>query len=208
MLSQIGWLLLPSYTLKKLYSGKKLGSAETKTLNMNPRISADLIKNIPRLEPVAEIILYQNKHFDGTGQPDDKRWGELIPLGSRILKVALDFDLMEAQGITKGDALTQMHDRTGWYDPEVMEALGKVVGHEKDFQIREVKVFELKARMILDQDVRSTKGQLLIPKGRQLNAVALSRLRYYERNSSIQQPIRVLVPIQIQKNMQNRDKRQ
>jgi response regulator RpfG family c-di-GMP phosphodiesterase len=196
MLSQIGWLLLPSYTLKKLYSGKKLGSVETKTLNMNPRISADLIKNIPRLEPVAEIILYQNKHFDGTGQPDDKRWGELIPLGSRILKVALDFDLLETQGITKGDALTQMHDRTGWYDPEVMEALKKVVGFEKDFQIREVKVIELKAHMILDQNVRSTKGQLLISRGRQLNAVALSRLRYFERNSSIQQPIRVLVPIQ------------
>jgi hypothetical protein len=89
-----------------------------------------------------------------------------------------------------------MHDRTGWYDPEVMEALKKVVGFEKDFQIREVKVIELKAHMILDQNVRSTKGQLLISRGRQLNAVALSRLRYFERNSSIQQPIRVLVPIQ------------
>ena len=207
MLSQIGWLLLPSHTLMKLYDGRRLTSVETKTLNMNPKISSDLIKNIPRLEPVAEIIFYQNKHFDGSGQPDDKRWGKLIPLGSRILKVALDFDLLEAQGITKGRALTQMHDRTGWYDPEVMEALEKFVGLEKDFQVKEVKVIELKANMVLDQDVRSTTGQLLIPRGRQLNAVALSRLRYFERNSSIEQPIRVLVPTHLQKNMPDTDKR-
>jgi response regulator RpfG family c-di-GMP phosphodiesterase len=200
MLSQIGWLLLPAHTLRKLYDGKKLTSVETKTLNMNPMISADLIRNIPRMEQVAEIILYQNKHFDGTGQPDEKCWGKLIPLGSRILKVALDFDLLEAQGITKGDALVQMHDRTGWYDPEVMEALEKVVGIEKDFQVREVKVFELKTHMILDQDVRSTTGQLLISKGRGLNEVALKRLRYFDQNSSIEEPIRVLVPIQIQKD--------
>lgn len=207
MLSQIGWLLLPSNTLIKLYDGKKLTSVETKTLNMNPKISSDLIKNIPRMEQVAEIILYQNKHFDGSGQPDDKRWGKLIPLGSRILKVALDFDLLVAQGIAKGNAFIQMHDRAGWYDPEVMEALEKVVGLEKDFQVREVKVIELKAHMVLDQDVRSTTGQLLISRGRPLNAVALSRLRYFERNSSIQQPIRVLVPIQVKKNIPNTDKR-
>lgn len=205
MLSQIGWLLLPSNTLIKLYDGKKLTSVETKTLNMNPKISSDLIKNIPRMEQVAEIILYQNKHFDGSGQPDDKRWGKLIPLGSRILKVALDFDLLVAQGIAKGNAFIQMHDRAGWYDPEVMEALEKVVGLEKDFQVREVKVIELKAHMVLDQDVRSTTGQLLISRGRPLNAVALSRLRYFERNSSIQQPIRVLVPIHVKK-MRNPDK--
>jgi response regulator RpfG family c-di-GMP phosphodiesterase len=206
MLSQIGWLLLPAHTPKKLYDGKELTPVETKTLNMNPMVSADLIKNIPRMEPVAEIILYQNKHFDGSGQPDDKRWGKLIPLGSRILKVALDFDLLAARGIMKGDALAQMHDKSGWYDPEVMEALENVVGIEKDFQVKEVKVFELKAHMILDQDVRSTTGQLLISRGRQLNAVALKRLRYFERNSSIQEPIRVLVPIQVQKNMPNADK--
>lgn len=195
MLSQIGWLLLPAHALRKLYDGKKLTSAETKTLNMNPMISADLIKNIPRMEQVAEIILYQNKRFDGTGQPDEKRWGKLIPLGSRILKVALDFDLLEAQGITKGDALAQMNDRTGWYDPEVMKALEKAVGIEKNFQVREVKVFELKTHMILDQDVRSTKGQLLISKRRELNEVALKRLKYFDQNSSIEEPIRVLVPV-------------
>jgi response regulator RpfG family c-di-GMP phosphodiesterase len=199
MLSQIGWFLLPTHTLRKLYDGRNLTADETRTLDINPKISADLIKNIPRMDEVAEIILYQNKHFNGSGLPDDKRWGKLIPMGSRILKVALDFDLLEARGITKGDAIARMHDQTGRYDPEVMEALENVVGIEKDFQVKKVKVFELKSYMILDEDVRSSKGQLLISKGRQLNDVALRRLRYFERNSSIEEPIRVLVPIQLQK---------
>jgi response regulator RpfG family c-di-GMP phosphodiesterase len=199
MLSQIGWLLLPNYTLQKLYEDKDLSPEETKNLNLNPKISADLIKNIPRMEKVAEIILYQNKHFDGSGQPDDKRWGDLIPQGSRILKVALDFDLLEVKGLTRADALSQMNAREGWYDPKIIQALEKVVGIENDYQVRDVKVAELKLHMIIDQDVRSTKGQLLISKRRELNAVALKRLRFFARNSSIQEPIRVLVPVQVQK---------
>ena len=205
MLSQIGWLLLPAHTLRKIYEDKDLPAEEIKTLNMNPMISADLIKNIPRMEEVAEIILYQNKHFDGSGQPEDKRWGKLIPLGSRILKVALDFDLLEVRGVTRANALEQMNDSEGWYDPEVMKALEKVIGIEKDFQVREVKIAGLKTHMILDQDVLSTKGQLVISKGRELNDIALKRLRFFAQNSNIQEPIRVLVPVQEQKDCSDAD---
>ena len=206
MLSQIGWLLLPAHTLRKLYEDKDLTADETKNLNRNPMISADLIKNIPRMEEVAEIILYQNKHFDGSGQPEDKRWGKSIPLGSRILKAALDFDLLEVKGVKRATALDQMNEREGLYDPKVMNALEKVIGFEKDYQVREVKVTGLRSHMILDQDVRSIKGQLVISKGRELNAVALKRLRHFDRNSSIQEPIRVLVPANVQKGISDADK--
>lgn len=193
MLSQIGWLLLPAQTLQKLYEDKELTSDEAKTLNMNPMISADLIKNIPRMDAVAEIILHQNNLFDGSGEPDDDtQRGDSIPLGSRILKVALDFDILEIKGLSRGQVLAQMGDRAGWYDPEVIKALEKVVGIEEEYQVREVKVSELDTTMILDQDIRSTRGQLVVSKGRKLNAVALNRLIHFDRNSKIQEPIRVL----------------
>lgn len=199
MLSQIGLLLLPAHTMRKLYEDKDLTADETKNLNMNPMISADLIKNIPRMEEVADIILYQNKNYDGSGEPVDKRRGKYIPLGSRILKVALDFDLLEVKGVTRANALAQINENKRWYDPEVIKGLEKIIGIEKDFQIRQMRVCELKKHMILDQEVRSTKGQLLISKGRELNSVALKRLRFFDRNSSIQEPIRVLVPVQVEK---------
>ena len=63
---------------------------------MHPRIAADLVGNIPRLREVAEIIAYQEKRFDGGGLPPDGASGGRIPLGARVLKVALDFDTLEA----------------------------------------------------------------------------------------------------------------
>ena len=195
MLSQIGWLLLTAQTLQKFLHGKDdfIGE-EKKTLGMIPTVSADLINNIPRMNEVADIILYQDKHFDGSGQPDDGRRGADIPLGSRILKVALDFDLLESRGIMRGEILAQLQARTGWYDIEILGALEKVIGIEKDLQVMKLQVFELRAHMILDQDVRSSKDQLLISKGQELSEAALKRLRFIHENSGVQEPIRVFSP--------------
>jgi response regulator RpfG family c-di-GMP phosphodiesterase len=196
MLSQIGFFLLPSHTLQRLYQRKSLTAKEIKTLNMNPMISADLINNIPRMEDVAEIILYQDKHFDGTGQPEDKCRAEAIPVGSRILKVALDFDLLEIQGTTRGKALSELKNRSGWYDPEVLEELEKVIGIEHNLQMKSIKVSRLRSHMILDEDVHSITGQLLISKGQELNEAALNRLMHFHKNSGIREPVRVLVGAQ------------
>jgi response regulator RpfG family c-di-GMP phosphodiesterase len=200
MLSQIGWFLLPAHTLKKVYSGKSLSPEESKTLTMNPTISADLINNIPRMEEVAETILYQEKHYDGSGQPEDKCRGNAIPLGARILKVALDFDLLEAKGVMRGKALSELKNRTGWYDPQVLQAMENVIGVERNYKVRDAVFSELRSDMILDEDLCASKGQLLISKGRELNEVVLKRLKHFYQNSGIREPVRVLVPIRTEED--------
>jgi response regulator RpfG family c-di-GMP phosphodiesterase len=199
MLSQIGWLLLPAHMMQKLIDGKKLSPDEIKTLAMNPMISADLINNIPRMEEVAEIILYQEKHYDGSGQPEDKRRANNIPLGARILKVALDFDLLETKGVMCGQAMAELKGREGWYDPAILQVLEKVIGGERNYQVREAAFSELRVHMILDQDLCASKGQLLISKGRELNEVVLNRLKHFHQNSGVREPVRVLVPVRIAK---------
>ena len=99
-----------------------------------------------------------------------------------------------------------MHANAGRYDPEVMKALKDLIGIEDDYQVREVAVAGLRANMILDQDVWSLKGQLLISKGRALNSVALKRLRHFDQNSGIQEPIRVLVSVYSQEDISITDK--
>jgi response regulator RpfG family c-di-GMP phosphodiesterase len=206
MLSQIGWFLLPAHTMQKLYTGKSLSTEETKTLMMNPTISADLIKNIPRMEEVAEIILYQDKHYDGSGQPENKCQGNAIPLGARILKAALDFDLLEVKGVMRAKALAERRDRSGWYDPQVLQAMEKVIGVERNYKVRDAVFSELRANMILDEDLRASKGQLLISKGRELNEVVLKRLKHFQQNSGIREPVRVLVPVRTEEDPAAGDK--
>jgi response regulator RpfG family c-di-GMP phosphodiesterase len=99
-LSQIGCIMLPEEALMKLYRGQPLTEEESQLFNMHPFIASDLLVNIPRMQEIAEIIAYQEKHFDGSGIPHDARSGKEIPLGARILKVALDFDTLETGGMS------------------------------------------------------------------------------------------------------------
>ena len=97
-------------------SGEELSPCQAKELTVHPLIGRDLVKNIPRLEGVAEIIAYQGKCFNGEGPPPDGRQGKAIPLGSRILKLALDFDALVCTGSTPARAMAEMENRVGWYD--------------------------------------------------------------------------------------------
>ena len=98
LLSHVGFVTMPEDTLGKIYRNEQLSGEEAQLFQMHPFIASDLIKNIPRMEGVAEIIAYQEKLYDGSGVPTDHPGGEDIPLGARILKVALDYDSLQISG--------------------------------------------------------------------------------------------------------------
>ncbi len=104
MLSQIGCITLTEEATGKLYQGQELSGEEAQLFAMHPSIASDLLSHIPRMKQIAEIIAHQDKHFDGSGNPKDTLQGEAIPLGARILKVVLDFDMLESKGHLKGKA--------------------------------------------------------------------------------------------------------
>ena len=81
MLSQIGCIILQEETLKKIYRGVELTKEEEQLFNMHPSIASDLIAKIPRMEKIAEIIAYQEKHFDGSGIPHGFSPGRANSLG-------------------------------------------------------------------------------------------------------------------------------
>ncbi|MFH1350022.1 MAG: HD domain-containing phosphohydrolase [Pseudomonadota bacterium] len=196
MLSQIGCVILPEKALKKIYHGQDLTEEEKQLFDQHPLIASSLLFNIPRMEKVAEIIRYQEKHFDGSGNPKDNRQGKDIPLGARILKVALDFDMLEQNGITKYKALKQLKVRTGWYDPAILAAVDAILGDEVKYFVKELNVRELQPDMILDEDVYTTKGQLLILRGQEISPLLINRLKNFANTTGIQEPIRALIPVE------------
>src|ERR1039458_7436990 len=90
MLSQIGTVTIPPALIEKSRAGQELTKVEQDILARVPKTGADLLANIPRLESVARIVLYQQKHYDGSGFPVNFVRGEDIPIGARILKVLID----------------------------------------------------------------------------------------------------------------------
>jgi response regulator RpfG family c-di-GMP phosphodiesterase len=201
MLSQIGCAALPAETLRRAYRGEPLPGDKAFEFAMHPKIASDLVANIPRLREVAEIIAYQEKRFDGGGLPPDGREGEAIPLGSRILKAALDFDTLEAMYRLRRvsdnpavEAIERMHDRPGWYDPEVLDALESLATMPEGHTPELVETEALAPGMLLDQDVLDLIGELALGRGLELNAASIRRLADIATQRGGQARWRVLVP--------------
>ena len=193
MLSQIGCVTVPQDTLDRICDGRTLKPEEVQMLEAHPAVGRDLVANIPRLENIAQIIAYQQKRFDGSGIPADPVAGHDIPLGARMLKVALDYDTFKWSGKTDMQALVELRGRVGWYDPDVLAAMEVVIGFEASFEIREIGIMELTGQMILAENITTTDGTLLVSKGQEVTASLGQRLRNFARNKRIEEPILVLV---------------
>jgi response regulator RpfG family c-di-GMP phosphodiesterase len=194
-LSQIGCIVFPETVLQKLFRGEPLAGEELQLYSMHPSVASDLLAHIPRMEKIAEIIIFQEKCFDGSGIPREPRSGKEIPQGSRILKVVLDFDTLVARGAPKDDAVDHLRKRPGQYDPVVLDALEAVLVVERGYQVKLVKAIELQDAMILDQDLFTRDGRLLIARGYQVSQTMRERLKHWAQSPGIQEPIRVHVPV-------------
>ncbi|MFP4038001.1 MAG: HD domain-containing phosphohydrolase [Desulfobacteraceae bacterium] len=196
MLSQIGCVVLSEEVMRKISKGLTLSEEERQAFDMHPGIGAELISKIPRMQKVAEIVALQENGFDGEGIPaQDPRSGEDIPIGASILKVVLDFDLLEGRGVSRAKALAALRKRSRPYDPGVLSAMEAVLGMEAKYQRLDLMIRELRAGMVLDQEVKSKEGRLLIGRGQELSRILLSRLNAFSSSQPVKEPIRVLVPV-------------
>ena len=197
MLSQIGCVSIPEQVLAKAYEGRDLTPAEQTMFEAYPLAGQQLIANIPRLKEVAEIIAFQQQHYDGGGFPDNGKCQGAIPLGSRILKVALDFDTLISAGDSNETALAEIKDRTGRYDPSVVVALDKLLAITDVPVIHRMKVSELVEGLILADDIKTLNGTNVCSRGQEVTRSIRLRLRNYVTNIGIQSSVRVFVPLEM-----------
>lgn len=195
MLSQIGCITVPEEVLVKSRRGETLTPEELRMMQAHPQIGRDLIARIPRLGPVAEIIAYQDKCFDGSGLPEDGKREQEIPLGARILKLALDFDKLIEAGLSNLEAVEKISKSGDLYDPLIIEALKATLASDTNYEIKTVKVRELTLNMIFAEDVFSTKAELLVTGGQEATKSLCVRLENLSQGGELVGPIKVLVPI-------------
>lgn len=193
MLSQIGCVTLPPPTAEKLYHGQPLSPAELEMTDRLPGTAAQLLANIPRLEPVRDILAYQNKRFDGSGTPSDGVRGPQLPWGARLLKVVLDYDALETQSIPAGEAIDTLRGRAGWYDPDLLQTFAEILGHvESDAKVHEMRLREVRAGMTFAEDVTSKAGVLLIARGQEVTQGLLDRIRNFSESIGVREPVRMI----------------
>lgn len=71
----------------------KLTDNEKLAIQTHTRFGYNILKRLPSLEEISEIVLYHHERYDGLGYPEGLA-GRQIPLESRIIAVADAFDAM------------------------------------------------------------------------------------------------------------------
>jgi len=196
LFSQIGCVTIPSEILNKVNSGQTLTQGEMDIYFSHPHAGKTLLRNIPRMEEIANSIAYQFKQFDGNGYPHDEKKGKSIPFIGRIIKVVFDYDTLLALGESPANALAEMRRRDTWYDTAILAALDAEINSvQPGFVVIALKREEITIGMVLADDIRDNSGAILIPKGYEITNVLQMRLIVYARLGRVMEPIKVLKQI-------------
>lgn len=184
LLSHLAHVTLPAPTAEKLHLQRTLGGEERQLVDRLPDITERLLAPIPRLETVREIL----RHVG-----DPLSLGESVPWGSRLLKVLIDLDSLEAQGFGTPQAIAHLAQFVGAYDPEILEHAAQLSPAPASFsQMRTVRPMELTMGMILVDDMTLTSGEVLIPHNQPITAGVIETLLNHARLLN-PHPVRVLV---------------
>lgn len=194
-LSQIGHIAIPRDVILKMQSGRALEYEERLMVEAIPQTGHDLLAKIPRLENVARTVLYQQKRFDGKGYPVDEVAGEHIPRAARVLKVVLDLIDLEAQGFSPRMALREMRRREHWYDPDALYAAVELFSHGPDLEgevappATPMSLDELRPGLLLEEDLNTKSGRLLVRRGAILTETLLLRIKKFAILFGVHEPI-------------------
>lgn len=194
MLSQVGCIAVPDDTLRNIFNGQNVSTQEWQLFDTHPRLGFSLISNIPRLEEVASIVLYQHKNYDGSGFPPDEMAGEQIILGARLLHLALGYDNVVCSGRRGEVAMYTLRHQAQLYDPLALAALQQVVESEAGFAIRELLISELEDGMLIAEDIISPAGTLLVSHGLEVNSTMKARLMAYAETGQIRSKLQARIP--------------
>ena len=131
-LQDVGLLAVPEAVLEKRAA---LDPEEAAMIRNRPVAGEAIIGSAPGLAPVASLVRASSEHFDGSGFPDGIA-GEEIPLGARIISVAVAYAALTAprpyrDAASTEEALEELRRCAGTqFDPRVVDALAADLSEE------------------------------------------------------------------------------
>lgn len=128
LLRDVGKASVPHRVLNKQ---GELTEGELRVVRNHVREGASIVRQVPFLAPLADIIFHHHERWDGSGYPEGLS-GEDIPLASRIIGLVDDYEAMTSErpyhaAVSEDHARSFIEDSSGTlYDPGVVEAFMEV----------------------------------------------------------------------------------
>ncbi|WP_246614158.1 response regulator [Paractinoplanes bogorensis] len=182
MASQLGAVTLPPSVLAKLDKGLPCTDEEQAMVNAMPGVGVQLLKGIPMLDDVIEIVR-------GLGLNPPPHPSPLVEAAVDVIRTAIDFETLESRGLEVESAITvlECRDHSALL---VLAALRRVKGVvQVKEKVRGLRVVDLEVGMRVAEDIVATNGLVLIGRGMVVTELLLDRLNNFARMIEIIEPV-------------------
>jgi putative two-component system response regulator len=198
MFCQLGRLTVPDSVLLKASSNHELSRGEQAIMRSIPESSRRVLAHIPELNRIGNIVYWQDKNYDGTGFPLDDLDGRTIPIASRIIRVARDFEQLIESGLSSDEAQLRLHSQDRWYDPAVLTALdAQILDEVAEYSLRAmtIRLNDLRIGMEILEEILTVDDRLVVVgAGTTITGPLLERLHNFARLKGIREPIVIKRP--------------
>lgn len=196
LLGRLGCIALEPTTLDRHFASQSLDPKERRLLETHPAVGERLLRNIPDLELVAEIVGLQHEPPAWDGELPNDRAGR-VAFGANLLAVAQAMDDRILMGEKGKDATAYLRRNTRHLNRKLLLLLDGASTAVKAKKLHSFAVAELAVGMILDQDVATKAGKRLVRRGGTLTPALIERLRNFSASVGVSEPIRVRVPAEL-----------
>jgi hypothetical protein len=192
MMSQLGCVTLAPETVEAVFNGEELTPAEQAQYDAHPRVAYDLLSKIPRLEPIAWMIEHQTHPLPEAGPgdfetPDMRR-------GAGILRLILAYEKLIHKGASRNEAAHTLALQNKNFSPEFFHALVELDPNAEEGEIRKCRIELLTPGMIVQQEVRTHEGVLLISKGQEVTPPLILKLKNFHARHVVAAEVTISMP--------------
>jgi response regulator RpfG family c-di-GMP phosphodiesterase len=188
-LGELGVVTLPDAALDAPAHGSYVDPQLTQMLHRLPRQADDILKNIPRLEPVRALIRAQ----EPVDSPDPARLAQAT-LPAQVLQAVREYDALLRRDFAPPTAIGLLQQRPH-HPAGILSALLVEAAASSADQVKEVDLGDLRPGNVLAGDLHSSNGLLLVTRGQPLSDALLIRIRNHATVNGIQgRPVIVVTP--------------
>ncbi|MBI3130814.1 MAG: response regulator [Acidobacteria bacterium] len=195
-MTQLALLSLPTNLLDRQRRGLRFLPEETRMVAQAYEAMAEVLENVPRLEPVCEIL----RRVAPSMEPPDGTSKDFQPITIQVLRATMALvDAMDRVPVGL-QALDSIQGELKEFHPSVGEALGVVLSRDLAFseahrQVRAVNVAGLRSGHLLLDSIRTLSGRVLLPAGLILDQTRIEMIRELGILVDDSHPIQVMEPL-------------
>jgi CheY-like chemotaxis protein len=192
MMSQLGCVTLDSELINTVHKGQALSAAQQTRYDRHPEVAQRLLATIPRMEAIAWIIGHQNKTAPVDADLANREKVETRK-EAEFLRQAIDFDEITRKGVSRVEAGHRMNRKYKTMDQNVLLSLVKMEPETDELEMMTLPVEQLSTGMVVQEDVYSTHGLLVVAKGQEVNLPLRLKLDSFHQKEPFMNGIRVSI---------------